>query len=61
MPTDDDAEAERLWRRRVAEAARLAADELVEEDHPPLRQLYADLKALEARLADDGSAPSLND
>ena len=53
---DDDA-AERLWRQRVAEACRLAAEDLEGEDHPSLRALHADLKALEARMT-GGAQPA---
>jgi hypothetical protein len=53
LPTNSDPEAARLWRRQVAEAAGLAADELADDDRPQFRQLYADLRGLEARLADD--------
>lgn len=44
---------DRLWRRRVAEAAGLAADDVTGEDDPHLRALYSDLRALEARMSED--------
>ena len=44
------------WRRRVAEAARKAADDLAETDHPQHRQLRADLEALYERLTAEGSS-----
>lgn len=53
--------AELLWRQRVAEAARLAAENLAREDHPSLRALHADLKDLEARLTDDAEPVEADD
>jgi hypothetical protein len=56
LPTSSDG-AEGDWRRQLAEAARRAADELADEDHPQLRQLHADLKELEARMNTEPAAP----
>jgi hypothetical protein len=53
----DDAEAEQSWRRRVAEAARSAAEDLADVDDPLSRRLYADLRALEARMTSAGADP----
>jgi hypothetical protein len=44
----DDADS--LWRARVADAARLAAEELAKEDVPHLRSLRSDLEDLHRRL-----------
>ncbi len=57
MSADSEADAE-LWRRRVAEAARLAAEDLGKEDDPQLRWLYADLKDLEGRMTSDQNEPN---
>ena len=53
MPTNSDPEADRLWRQQIGEAAGRAADDLAEEDNPHRRDLYTDLRALEARMTDD--------
>ena len=50
--SNDGGDAGRLWRQRVAEAARLAAEELEREGDPSLRALHADLKDLEAQMTD---------
>jgi hypothetical protein len=62
-PTDSDGEADRLWRLRVADAAGLAADALVDEDDPFARRLYEDLRELRARLTaeDDDRLPDPTD
>jgi hypothetical protein len=57
LSTDSDAEAKRLWRRRVAEAARLAAEDLADEDDPQLRRLHVELKGLEARITAGQNEP----
>jgi hypothetical protein len=54
-------EADRLWRQRVAQAAGCAADDLAEKHDPHSRELYADLRALEARMTDDDQPPEAND
>jgi hypothetical protein len=56
-PRSRQTEAERAWRRQVAEAARHAADDL-DKDHPQLRQLHADLVDLAARLTANDTDPS---
>jgi hypothetical protein len=53
-----DAEADRAWRRRVAEAARRGAADLAKEDSPQLRQLHDDLVSLAESLTDDDQASS---
>ena len=53
--SDNDADV--LWRRKVAEAARLAAEDLARENHPATRQLLADLIDLEARMRDADTQP----
>ena len=53
MPTGSEADADRRWRQQISEAAGRAADDLAEVDDPHRRELYADLKALEARMAGD--------
>jgi hypothetical protein len=55
--TGDDGEAERAWRRRVAEVARRAADDLAAEDSPQLSRLHADLIDLANRLTAADSQP----
>jgi hypothetical protein len=49
----EDAEEERAWRQRIAEAARLKADDLAREDHPSLRALLANLRDLQARMTSE--------
>ena len=55
-PSTRDAEAERAWRRQVAEAARHAAAEL-DKDQPQLRRLHSDLIDLAARMTAEGTDP----
>jgi len=52
-PSDStiDADLERLWRARVAEAARRAADDLREVEDLHSAQLLADLEDLHKRLS----------
>jgi hypothetical protein len=57
LSTGSDAEAKRLWRQRVAEAARLAAEDLADEDEPQLRRLHVGLKDLEARITAGRNEP----
>jgi hypothetical protein len=56
-PTGNDGGAERAWRRRVAEAARRAADDLGGERSPQLSRLHADLIDLATRLTAADGAP----
>jgi hypothetical protein len=41
----------------VAEAARLAAEDLADEDDPQLRRLHVELKGLEARITAGQNEP----
>ena len=57
--TGSPGDAESLWRERVAEAARLAADDLAKVDVPHLRSLRIDLEDLHRRLTgtQEGETP----
>lgn len=61
-PSIDEAEAkERLWRARVAEAAKRAADDLRSAHDPRAGRLVEDLDDLYTWLNADGVGPSEQD
>ena len=53
LSKDDNTEVDPIWRRRIAEAARRAADDLAGENDPSLRRLHADLTDLAARMTSE--------